>query len=147
MAVISLLVFDSSKLPSFEVVRAKAKAQGGTLELYEAVDLARHQGYLPVRLSGRTTGFEYYFDAVPEGALPPEATEFGSHHIVTRTFGDMEEGRAAIAFLQVVAPLAGAAYVYPDDGIVVAPEQVEDYLAAQVEEFSRVLGGVKGRPR
>jgi len=139
MSVISLLIFDPDRLPSIESVRAEAARVGDPITCSIDVDLRTHKGYLPVRAFGRDTGFEFYFDAISQGTLPDEALGFGSHQIVVCTGSDFEEGRAALAFLRVVARLTDAAYVYPDDGIVVLPNEVQSYLDAQIAEYGRYV--------
>jgi hypothetical protein len=64
---------------------------------------------------------------------------FGSHYIVARTGSDFEEGRAALAFLRVVARLTDGAYVYPDEDIVVPPYKIHSYLADQIEEYGKYI--------
>ena len=139
MSVTSLLIFNADKLPSLDEVIAEATRSGEPIEFPEVVDTQSHTGFLPVRAFGRDTGFEYYFDAIPEGALPPEATQFGSHHIITRTGSSFEEGRAALLYLKVAARLTGGAYVYPDDAIIVGPESAQGYLNEQIEEYGKYI--------
>jgi hypothetical protein len=88
---------------------------------------------------GRDTGFEFYFDAIQQEALPDGILRFGSHRIEIRTGSDFEEGRAALVFLRVAARLTDGAYVYPDDGILVPPNEVQSYLSAQVAEYERYI--------
>jgi hypothetical protein len=139
MSVVSLLVFDPDRLPSIESLRAEAARGGDPIALSSDADLRSYTGYLPLRAFGRDTGFEFYFDAVPQGTLPDEVLRFGSHHIVVRTGSDFEEGRAALALLRVVARLTDGAYVYPDDGIFVPPNEVQSYLDAQIAEYGRYI--------
>lgn len=139
MSVTSLLIFDADKLPSLAEVCSEATRSGDPIEFPEAVDTQSHTGFLPVRVFGRDTGFEYYFDAIPEGALPPEVTQFGSHHIVVQTGSSFEEGRAALMYLKIAAQLTGGAYVYPDDAIVVGPESAQSYLNEQIEEYGKYI--------
>ena len=139
MSVISLLVFKPERLPSIESLRAEAARGGEPIEIDSDVDLPSHKGYLPLRAFGRDTGFEFYFEAIPQGQLPDEALRFGSHHIVARTGSDFEEGRAALAFLRIAARLTDGAYVYPDDDIVVPPDEVQSYLAGQIAEYGQYI--------
>jgi hypothetical protein len=122
-----------------EAMQEEAARAADPIDFSHPADLAKHTGFLPVRVQGRDTGFEYYFDAVPDGALLPEALAFGSHHIITRTGSDFEEGRAALTFLKVAARLTGGAYVYPDDGIIVPPEDVQSYLDEQIEQYGKYV--------
>jgi hypothetical protein len=139
MSVISLLVIEPTKLPTFEAVKKEAAKAGDPIEFIEPVDLSKHTGFLPVRAYSRDTGFEYYFDAVPNGTLPPDVMSFGSHHIVTQTGSSFEEGRAALMFLKIASRLSGGAYVYPDGAIVVPPEQVMTYLDEQIDQFKALI--------
>ena len=139
MAVVSLLIIDPTRLPSLEALRAEAERVGDPIEFLADTNLESHTGYLPLRAYGRETGFEFYFDAVPQGSLPDEVLSFGSHHIVARTGSDFEEGRAALTFLRLAARLAGGAYVYPDDGIMVPPSEVQSYLDAQIVEYGKYI--------
>jgi hypothetical protein len=82
-----------------ERFREEAARAGDQIALSGDGDHLRlHSGYLPLRAFGGDTGFEFYFDAVPQGELPEEVLRFGSHYIVARTGSDFEEGRAALAF-------------------------------------------------
>lgn len=139
MSVISLMVFDPEKLPSLEQVEAEASNGGDRITFPEHADLAQHTGYLPALVNGQETGFEHYFEPVPEGALPPEAMAFGSHHVVTRTGGDFEEGRASLVYLRVLSRLTSGAYIYPDDAIIIGPETAQDYLSEQIAEVSKYI--------
>jgi len=139
MSVISLLVFDPDRLPSMESFRAEAARGGDQIAVSGNADLRSHTGYLPLRVFGRDTGFEFYFDAVPQGQLPDEVLRFGSHYIVARSGSDFEEGRAALVFLRVVARLTDGAYFYPDDGIFVPPNEVQSYLDAQIAEYRKYI--------
>ncbi len=138
MAVIALLVIDPAKLPTLEQVEREAAKGGDPLKLpLNDADLRNFTGYLPVEAFGRQTGFEFYFEAIDD---PDLIVRFGSHAIVTRTFSDYEEGRAACLFLKVAARLTSGAYVYPDDDIVVVPADVEQYLNDEIGAFSEVIG-------
>jgi hypothetical protein len=139
MSVVSLLVFDPDRLPSIESLRAEAARGGDPIAIVSDTDLRSYTGYLPVSAFGRDTGFEYYFDAVPRGMLPDDALRFGSHHIVVRTGSDFEEGRAALVFLRLAARLTDGAYVYPDDGVLVPPSEVQSYLGAQIAEYAKYI--------
>lgn len=139
MSVISLLVFDDQKLPSLAAVAEEARLSGDPIEFIERVDLRSHTGFLPVRAFGRDTGFEHYFQPVPDGALPDEAAKFGSHHIIARTGSDFEEGRAALLYLKVVSRLTDGAYIYPDDAIVIGSDKVEAYLDSQIAEYGKYI--------
>jgi hypothetical protein len=137
MAVISLLVFQPEKLPTLDEIAEEAARAGDEIEFPETVDLRSHTGFLPARVMGRDTGFEHYFEAVPEGSLPSEVMSFGSHHVVTRTGSDFEEGRAALVYLKVLARMTGGIYIYPDDAIAVGPETGQSYLDEQIKEYGK----------
>lgn len=139
MSVISLLIIEPDRLPTLASLQDAANEAGEAVDFFESADLTTHTGFLPMRVAGRETGFEYYFEVIPEGALPPEATRFGSHHIVTRTGSDFEEGRAAVAFLRVAARLTGGAYICPDDGVIVPPDEVQAYLTEQIAEYDKYI--------
>jgi hypothetical protein len=100
-------------------------------------DLRSHAGFLPLRVHGAETGFEYYFDELDPGDVPVEAEKFGSHAIVARTGGNFEEGRAALLFLKVAARLAGGAYV--EDDHVVPPDDVEAHLGGLIQLLDRSI--------
>lgn len=139
VSVVSLLVIDPSKLPTFEAMCDEAARGGEPVELTYPADLKTHSGFLPFRVHGRDTGFEYYFDIVPQGALPADATSFGTHHLIARTGSSFEEGRAALLFLKVAARLTGGAYIYPDDAVIVPPEQVASYLSDQIGQYDSLI--------
>ena len=131
MSVIQLLVLDEAKRPELETIREEAQAEAKPY-LPHGADLASHTGFLPVKIGEQDTGFEYYFDAISAEQLPEEATRFGSHQMIARTGGDFLEMLASLLFFRTVAKLSGAAYVYPDDGIIVPPTEVEAYLTEQI---------------
>ena len=137
MSVISLLVLQPSKMPTLSEIAAEAVRGGDDIAFPESVDLKTHTGFLPVKVMGRDTGFEHYFEPIPDGSLPPEATVYGSHHIVSQTASSFEEGRAALVYLKVVARMTGGAYVYPDDAIIIGPHSGQDYLDEQIAGFGK----------
>ena len=134
---ISLLIVQPERLPTLASLQSEANTAGERLEFFEPADLTTHTGFLPMRVEGREIGFEYYYEAIPDGALPSEVTRFGSHHIVARTGASFEEGRAALTFLKVAARLTGGAYVYPDDETIVPPDEVQTYLSEQIAEYGK----------
>jgi hypothetical protein len=139
MSVISMLIIKAAQPPSLDELRNEARQSGEPLDFVDDVDLSAHDGYLPVRAFGKDTGFEFYFEPVSEGEAPDDALRYGDHAIMTGTGGDFEEARAAFLFLKVAARLTEGAYVFPDDGTVVAPDRVGAYLAAQIEECGRYI--------
>jgi hypothetical protein len=139
MSVISMLVIKAAQPPSLDELRKEARQGGDPIDFVQDVDLNAHDGYLPVRAYGRDTGFEFYFEPISEGEVPDDALRYGGHTIMTRTGGDFEEARAAFLFLKVAARLTNGACVFPDDETVVAPDQVDAYLAAQIEECNRFI--------
>jgi hypothetical protein len=138
MSVIQLLVMDAESRPAFEDILDAAAASDVSF-IPESFDLATHTGFLPVDVEGRATGFEYYFDAIEEGALPEDATRFGSHQMISRTGSDMAEMLASLLFFRATAKLAEAAYVYPDDAIIIPPAEVEGYLTDQINMLRKYL--------
>jgi hypothetical protein len=139
MSVVCLLVCNPEQLPSIDKMRDEAVHGRDPVEFSSDADLRSHSGYLPLRVHGQDTGFEFYFNAIPKGALPEEVLRFGSHHIVTRTGGDLEEGRAALIFLRVAARLTHGAFVYPDNGVIVPPDHVQSYLEARIAEHGKKI--------
>lgn len=132
MSIIQLLVMASEQLPQLPAISKEAATDDAPFVPNE-VDLATHTGFLPITIGERQAGFEYYFDEIADGQLPPEVTRFGTHQMVARTGSDMAEMLAAMVFLRAAARLSGAAYVCPDDGIVIPPGEVETYLSNQIE--------------
>jgi hypothetical protein len=138
MSVIQLLVMNSDRRPELADIRQSAMAED-TAYFPSDADLKSHTGFLPVTVGERPTGFEYYFAPIEAGELPEEATLHGSHQMMARTGGDMAEMFASLLFLRTAARLSGAAYVYPDDGIVVSPAEVDGYLSIQIEQLQKFL--------
>jgi len=136
VSIINLMVFDAAKLPTLVEVEAEARSGGEDISFPEHVDLKTHSGFLPVRAFGRDTGFEHYFEPVEEGALPPEAVAYGDHHVIARTGSDLEECRAAFVYFKVLARLTDAAYVYPDDAIIISPDSVQTHMDEQIAAFA-----------
>jgi hypothetical protein len=137
MSVISLLVSDPVKLPTLKQVELEAAKHGDPLEFpFTEDDLKSFTGYLPVNAFGRPTGFEFYFEKIDD---PDLMARFGSHALVTRTFSDYEEGRAACIFLKVAARLTSGAYVYPADDVVILPADVEQYLNDEIDSFTELI--------
>jgi len=135
-----MLIMRLDQLPSLEGLREKARRSREPIDFNYEFSLKEHTGFLPVQVHGRNTGFEYYFEPIPDGTLPSEAEQFGSHQIVVRTGGNIEEGRASLVFLKVLAQMTGGAYVYPDDNIVIPPEEsvrhIQELIAACEPYFS-----------
>ncbi len=138
MSVIQLLVMKPERRPDIQSIR-DAGVSSETPFVPEEADLATHTGFLPVEIEGRNSGFEYYFEPIEDGALPDDATRFGSHQMISRTGGDLAEMLASLAFFQAAAKLSGAAYVYPDDAIIVPPTEVDAYLADQIKMLRKYL--------
>lgn len=138
MSVIQLLILYSDRRPEIADIVERVRSEQTPYVVHEA-ELASHAGFLPVSIGQRETGFEYYFAPIEEGQLPPEATRFGTHQIVARTGGDMAEMFASMLFLRTAANLSGAAYVYPDDGIIVPPEEVDAYLSEQIGQVQKFI--------
>lgn len=138
MSVIQLLILNSERRPEYADIAQRAASEQTPYAAHE-VDLASHTGFLPIKVGERETGFEYYFAPIEEGQLPPEVTRFGTHQIVARTGGDMSEMFASMLFLRTAANLSGAAYVYPDDGIVIPPEDVDKYLSEQIDQIQKYI--------
>ena len=138
MSVIQLLVMQPERRPQLADIREAASSEDSPYRPDEA-DLAWHTGFLPVAVGEQKTGFEYYFAPVDEGQLPDEAIRFGSHQMIARTGGNMTEMLASLLFFRTAARLSGAAYTYPDDGIVVIPEEVDSYLSDQIAQLRKFL--------
>lgn len=138
MSVIQLLVLDANRRPEVADIAERAQSEQTPYVAHDA-DLAVHTGFLPVTIGQRETGFEYYFEPIEEGQLPPEAIRFGTHQIIARTGSDMVEMFASMLFLRTAANLSGAAYVYPDDGIIVPPEGVDAYLSEQIDQVQKFI--------
>ena len=83
-----------------------------------------------VAFGAARTGFEYYLDLIEPGDFREPVARCGSHTITTRTGSDIEELRAALAFLKVAARLGDGA-LFLDDGQLVRPEAVSAYLDEQ----------------
>jgi hypothetical protein len=139
MSIISLLICDPDQLPSIESLREEAARGGDPIEFSTVADLRSHTGFLRLRAFGRDTGFEFYFEAIEQDSLPAEVLRFGSHQIVARTGSSFEEGRAALVFLRVAARLTHGAYVYPDDDLIVPPNEVQSYLDAEIAEYGKYI--------
>ena len=138
MSVIQLLVMASDQRPRLSDISREVSSDGTTFVPYE-VDLASHTGFLPITIGERQTGFEFYFDEIANEQLPPEVTQFGTHQMVARTGSDMTEMLASMLFLRAAARLSGAAYVYPDDGMIIPPGEVESYLSDQIEQVRKFI--------
>lgn len=138
MSVIQLLVMKPERRPEFADIREAAASE--EVPYYpEETNLRTHTGFLPVSIGDRETGFEYYFEPIETGQLPTEVTQNGSYQMISRTGSDMSEMLAALLFFRTAARLSGAAYIYPDDKTVVLPEEVDDYLSAQIAQVWKFL--------
>jgi hypothetical protein len=129
---------DPAKRPEIGAIREAALAEDTPYLPHEA-DLSSHTGFLPVTVEEHPTGFEYYFSSIGEGELPAEATQHGSHQMMARTGGHMDEMLASLLFLRTAARLSGAAYAYPDEGIIVAPQEVDSFLSSQIDQVKKFL--------
>jgi hypothetical protein len=136
MAVLQLLVMYPDRRPKMaEVIQA---ASADDFSPHET-DLESHSGFLPIAIGSRQTGFEYYYQPLEAGSVPDQALKFGSHAMIARTGGDFLEMYASLLFFRVAAKLADAAYAYPDDAIVLPPEEVESYLSDQLQLIKNYL--------
>jgi hypothetical protein len=129
MSIIQALVFAGPTPPS--IVDINAKAAEWAFVATDA-DLVTHAGFLPVRVGELETGFEYYFRNTSDDDLPEEAQKFGTHQMIARTGSRMDEMLASMMFFRAAAKINNAAYVYVDDGVVVAPTEVDSYLGEQI---------------
>jgi hypothetical protein len=127
---IEMTLMRRDRPPTAEQIRKSIELFGDPLVFSGSVDFQTHEGYLPVTAFGRQTGFECYFEKLERDELPKGAEQYGPHAMSTRTGGDLEEARAAMLFLKVVARLTGGAYV-SDDGVI-PPESVSAYLDEQI---------------
>jgi hypothetical protein len=145
MSVISTLVIEPKRLPSFLDLCIAVRLARDPIEFSHEFEFRPDTGFVPVKAYGRNTGFEL-FQEIRDKNLPAEALRYGSHLVVTRTGSNFEEGRAALLFLKIAARLTRGAYVYPDDGIVVAPDDVAAYLDEQIAEYGKHIKGTSKNP-
>jgi hypothetical protein len=138
VSVVSELVFEPGRLPKFEAIRQGALSVGRGVDIHP-FDPATHTGYLPIKMAGRTAGFEYYYRQDASDELGPEARRFGTSCISAVTFGDFEEFRAASIFLLIAARLTSGAYLYAADDILVPPNDTDTYLLSEIDEVNRII--------
>jgi len=127
---IEMTLMRRDRPPTAEQIRHSIELFGDHLAFSGVVDFQAHEGYLPVTAFDRQTGFECYFEKLQADELPKGAEKCGPYAMSTRTGGDLEEARAAMLFLKVVARLTDGAYV-SDDGVI-PPESVSAYLDEQI---------------
>lgn len=142
VSMIQMVLMTCDRPPTTEQIRKSIELFGDPLALSGAVDFQAYEGYLPVTALGGQTSFECYFEKLAEDELPDGAEQYGPYAMSTRTGGDLEEARAAMLFLKVVARITGGAYV-SDDGVT-PPDSVSAYLDEQIRLCGLLLSQRRG---
>lgn len=120
----------SSSLPAQEVWQAAIANSGFDVTL-DPFDWKTVQGFLPVRLQGRDTGFELH----TEGLEPEIVNRFdlagrADTRVTFRFGGDMDEGLAAMCSAAVLAKCTDGLFVDPQsDDLISAEEAISNARA------------------
>lgn len=143
MAVEQLLFYDAAKLPASAEVQAKAQSLGYDFAFNGEYDLRTHTGFLPIKVDGAGTGFEYYFVPVSEvGELPEGVDPTWTHASLSATGGDFRELVAALIFFRSLAELTGGAYWYPGEALT-APDRtltdLDGWIADNRKEVQKII--------
>lgn len=139
MAVEQLLFYDATKLPTCNQIEKNAQSLGYDFTFSSECDLSTHTGFLPVRISGTDTGFEYYFVPVAEvEELPEGFDQSWTHASLSATRGDFRELLATQIFFRSLAALTGGAYWYPGEALTTPDRALADLDGWIVESQKEV---------
>ncbi len=130
MSIEQSVAFRRQSLPSVKALNQTISKLGFDLIIDEA-DLAQHSGFLPARLQGEDSGFEWSCESASEFEMLE--IEFGDRDCVVtfRTGSDEREGQAAMIAAAALMTLTNGLYFDDFDNIDESP----DRILAEVREW------------
>jgi hypothetical protein len=129
MAVELLVVLATSRAPDWSSWNQALWDARLPVSLARSVDLQRHNGFLPVRLQGRATGFYFVEESASDLAVqyPPLASVPLSKPIVySLSYEHPEECAAAFLSASVLVSRFDGVVFDPQQGLMLSLEQVND---------------------
>ncbi|HUL46266.1 MAG TPA: hypothetical protein VLV25_04145 [Steroidobacteraceae bacterium] len=124
-----LVVLATSKAPDWSSWNQALWAAHVPASLARSVDLQRHNGFLPVRVQGRATGFYFMVESASDLALqyPALASVPLSKPIVySLSYGRPEECAAAFLSASVLVSRFQGVVFDPQQGLMLSLDQVND---------------------
>lgn len=137
MSVQQSIAIERSKLPSPSAISSESRALGFDLVLEEC-ELDAHSGYLPARLDGDETGFEWFISNASEYSDFPLPLDLEQREIVIElsTGSDEKECQAAMICAAAIMKLADGVYFDDYENI----DRTPDRLLAEVREWMGSTG-------
>lgn len=130
----TLLIPICAALGSAGDINSALRTAGFELVMEEA-DLAAHTGFLPVRLEGQLSGFEYSINDAADFETP---AAFGAcPQLIMLTASLDHEAAAAFAFAGVVAQLGRSGVLDPQEDGWLTPEQAFENARTMANEVQR----------
>jgi hypothetical protein len=129
MPVELLVVLATSKAPDWSSWNQALWEAHAPASLARSVDLQRHNGFLPVRVQGRATGFYFMVESASDLAMqyPALAAVPLSKPIVySLSYGRPEECAAAFLSASVLVSRFQGVVFDPQQGLMLSLEQVND---------------------
>jgi hypothetical protein len=129
MAVELLVVLATSSAPDWSRWNQALWDAHVPASLARSVDLQRHNGFLPVRVQGRATGFYFMVESASDLALqyPPLASVPLRNPIVySLSYGRPAECAAAFLSASVLVSRFQGVVFDPQQGLMLSLEQVND---------------------
>lgn len=141
MAVELLVVLATSKAPDWSRWNQALWDARAPASLARSVDLQHHEGFLPVRVQGRATGFYFVVESASDVAVryPELATVPLAKPIVYSLSYGAKPEECAAAFL------SASVLVSRFDGVVFDPQQGMMLSLAQVNDGARQCLGLFSR--
>jgi hypothetical protein len=141
MVVELLVVLATSKAPDWSSWNQALWDARAPVSLARSVDLRRHNGFLPVRVQGRATGFYFVMESGSDLAVqyPALATVPLAKPIVySLSYGPHpEECAAAFLSASVLVSRFGGVVFDPQQGLMLSLEQVNDGARQCLGLFSK----------
>ncbi|WP_298470850.1 hypothetical protein [uncultured Erythrobacter sp.] len=130
----NLVVWQDSGMPTVSEINAKCQDSGHSVEFDSTIEMFNHTGYLPAKLDGHETGFEFYYlskDSPDLIELDPYFKD--SQGVMSVTRGDFRENLVALIFLQAVSQLTDGAYLGLSFDIAKNSADTPGYLQSEIE--------------
>ncbi len=137
MSVQQSIAIERPRLPGPSAISSEAQALGFDLVLDDC-DLSTHTGYLPVRLDGDESGFEWFISDASEYSDFPLPLDLEQRDIVIElsTGSDEKECQAAMICAAAIMKLADGVYFDDYDNV----DRTPDRLLAEVREWMGSTG-------
>ena len=135
MSIEQCVAFHKRDLPTTAALNSAAGSFGVDLSLEDA-DLASHTGFLPAKLNGADTGFEWYIGSADD--FGDRGIDFGDRDCVcTFRTGSIEaETQCATVCAAALMTLTKGIYFDEYDGVADTPDRIIAEVRAWIEDSS-----------